>query len=273
MADRVVADQSPSHPTLSRLEAPGLIRSASRIAGFDLGKRPTFATAANVSGVRTRTLTFSQRRDSLTIFARDETYGYARKAGAWAGPNRNLVARARKILRAAKVPDAEIRRIKVVSEHGTVAERLKSGEVRVEKPELLRKVARAERRTAGVPVWSSHAVIGLTEKGAIGYLEIHWPHISPAVLAEAKVLASVVKAGFEPEEVRGAEIESVEAGVIHSPAIGFFMDVVPVIRCVYRAKETRLGTKPVLYLNRHGERVSLPRDIEPAPPPEVDRTR
>jgi hypothetical protein len=85
-----------------------------------------------------------------------------------------------------------------------------------------------------VPVWSSHA------------------------------LASVVKGGFRPELVGGAEIESVEAGVIHSPPIGFFMDVVPVIRCVYRASETRLGTKPVLYLNRDGEQVSLPRSITPA---------
>jgi hypothetical protein len=266
-----VADSSPSQSALSKLEAPDLIRSASRIAGFDLGKRPTFATAANVSGVRTKTLVFSQRRDSLTIFARDETYGSTRKAGAWTGPNKDLVARARKILRAAKIPPAEIGRIKVVSERGTVAERLKSGEVRVERPELLRKLARAERRAAGVPVWSSHAVIALTQEGAIGYLEIHWPHLAPAVLAEAKVLTSVVRAGFEPVELRGAEVESVEVGVIHSPPIGFFMDIVPVIRCIYRAKETRLGTKPVLYLDRHGERVSLPRNIEPAPPTEAGR--
>ena len=273
MADGVVADQSPNERALSRLEAPELIRSASRIVGFDLGKRPTFGTAANISGVRTKTLTFSQRRDSLTIFARDETYGYGRKAGAWTGPNKDMVARTRKILRAARLPDAEIRRIKVISERGTVAERLKSGEVRVERPELLRKLARAERRATGMPVWSSHALVGLTQKGAVGYLEIHWPHVAPAVLAEAKALAAVVRAGFDPEDVRGAEVESVEAGVIHSPAIGFFMDVVPVIRCVYRAKETRLGTKPVLYLDRHGERVSLPRGIEPAAPAEAGRTR
>ena len=135
-----------------------------------------------------------------------------------------------KILRAAGIPEAEIRRIKVVSERGTVAERLEPGEIRVERPELLRKLARAERRTAGVPVWSSHAVIGFTQKGTIGQLEIHWPNLAPEVLAEAKVLASLVRKGFKPAELRGAEVESVEAGVIHSPAIGFFMDVVPVVR-------------------------------------------
>ena len=158
------------------------------------------------------------------------------------------------------------RRIKVASERGAVAERLATGEVRVDRPELLSKVARAERRTAGVPVWSSYAILGLTSEGAIGQLEIHWPDLSQTVLSESKVLASLAKRGFRPLEGPGAEIESVEAGVIHSPAIGFFMDVVPVIRCIYRARDDRLGKKPVLYVDRHGELVSLPRDLMPAPP-------
>jgi hypothetical protein len=271
MADRIVAHPSPAHRALSSIERPELIRAASRIAGFDLGARPTFAAAANISGVRTRSLVFSQRRDSLTIFARDENYGHGRKLGTWSGPNRELVATCRKVLRAAKVPPAEIRRIKVAYERGTVAERLADGEVRVERPELLAKIARAERRAAGVPVWSSYAILGLTSEGAIGQLEIHWPDLSQAVLSESKVLVSLAKRGFRPLEVPGAEVESVEAGVIHSPAIGFFMDVVPVIRCIYRARDDRLGKKPVLYVDRHGELVSLPRDLMPAPPIEGGR--
>jgi hypothetical protein len=268
-----VAHPSPAHRALSNIERPELLRAANRIAGFDLGSRPTFAAAANISGVRTKSLVFSQRRDSLTIFARDENYGHGRKLGTWSGPNRELVAACRKVLRTAKVPPAEIRRIKVVSERGGVAERLATGEVRVEKPELLSKVARAERRAAGVPVWSSYAILGLTSEGAIGQLEIHWPDLSPTVLSEGKVLASLVKRGFKAREVSGAEVESVEAGVLHSPAIGFFMDVVPAIRCIYRARDDRLGKKPVLYLDRHGELVSLPRDIKPAPSTEGGRAK
>src|SRR5436190_6517895 len=266
MADRVVPDQSPSERVLSTIERPDLIKAAKRIAGFDLGTRPTFAAAANISGVRTRSLVFSQRRDSLTIFARDEDYGHGRKLGTWIGPNKDLVATCRKVLRAAKVPSAEIRRIRVISERGAVAERLATGEVRVERPELLGKVARAERRASGLPVWSSYAVVGLTRDGTIGQLEIHWPHLGPAVLSEAKVLTLIVKRGFRPRDVPGAQVESVESGIIHSPAIGFFIDVVPVIRCIYRAKDDRLGKMPVLYFDRHGEPVSLPRDIEPPPP-------
>ena len=268
-----MADPSPAQRALSNIERPQLIKAAKRVAGFDLGGRPTFAAAANISGVRTKSLVFSQRRDSLTIFARDENYGHGRKLGAWTGRNRELVATCRKVLRAAKVPPAETGRIKVVSEHGAVAERLATGELRLDRPELLSKVARAERRTAGVPVWSSYAILGLTSDGAIGQLEIHWPDLSPTVLSEAKVLASLAKRGFKPREVTGAEIESVEAGVIHSPAIGFYMDVVPVIRCIYRVTDDRLGKKPVLYVDRHGELVSLPRDIEPAPSTEGERPK
>ena len=68
---------------VAALETPELVAAAAKIAGFDLGKRPTFATAANVSGVRTRAHTFSRRRDCLTIFATDTRYGHLGKAGAW----------------------------------------------------------------------------------------------------------------------------------------------------------------------------------------------
>lgn len=261
-----MADRPSSQRHLSALEVPGLVKAAKQLVGFDLGRRPTFATAANVSGVRTKTLTFSQRRDSLTIFARDEHYGHGRKAGAWTGPNKDLVVACRRVLRAAKIPATEIARVRVLSEHGTVAERLSADEVRVEKPQLLRKLARAERRVAGLPVWSSHAVLGLTGDGAIGYLEIHWPHLAPAVIAEAKKLATLGKRGFKIREMPGARLEAVEAGVVHSPAIGFFMDVTAVIRCTYAPDDPNVGRKPVLYLDRHGELVSLPRDIVPAKP-------
>lgn len=272
MADRIVPD-GPSDRALASLERPDLMKAATRIAGFDLGARPTFATAANISGVRTKSLVFSQRRDSLTIFARDENYGYGRKSGTWVGPDKQLVAACHKALRATKIPSVEIRRVKVISERGAAAELLPSGELRVEKPELLQKLARAERRVTGLPVWSSHASVALTREGNVGQLEIHWPHLSPAALAEAKVLASIVRRGFKPRDVAGAEVESVEAGIVHSPPIGFFMDIVPVIRCIYRTTDDRLGKKPVVYFDRHGELASLPRDLKPAPPFEGTRQK
>ena len=256
---------------LSGLEAPELTAAAARIAGFDLGKRPTYATAANVSGVRNRTRTFSRRRDCLTIFATDSRYGHPGKAGAWTGPDRTAILGCRRVLRAARVPAAEIGAVDVVSEYGTVAERLSEDEIRVEEPQLLRKLARASRSIEGVPVWSSHVVVGLTAKGEVGQLELHWPHLAPEVVNEANVLASLVERGFKAPEVAGARMESVEAGVVHSPAIGFFVDVTAAIRVVYVGEDPTLGRKPTLYLDRHGEFVAWPRDIDAKPPDPRER--
>jgi hypothetical protein len=256
---------------LSRVEAPELIDAAAKIAGFDLGKRPTFATAANVSGVRTRTQTFSRRRDSLTIFATDDRYGHLGRAGAWTGADRNAITACRRVLRAARIPAGEISQIDVLSEHGAVAERLSENEIRVEEPQLLRKLARASRGVEGLPVWSSHAVVGLTAKGEVGHLELHWPYLTPEVVKEAKVLQTIVDRGFKAPDMPDARPESIEAGVIHSPAVGFFMDIAATIRVVYVGDDPTLGRKPTLYLDRHAELVAPPRDIDPVRPDDVGR--
>jgi hypothetical protein len=256
---------------LSGLEVPELIDAASKIAGFDFGRRLTFATAANVSGVRTRSQTFTRRRDSLTIFATDTRYGHLGKAGAWVGPDRGAITACRRIMRAARIPAGEISGIDVVSEYGAVAERLSEDEVRVEEPHLLRKLARARRAVGGMPVWSSHVLVGLTAKGDVGQLELHWPHLVLEVVKEAKLLASLVRRGFKAPEVPGARMESFEAGVIHSPAIGFFVDVAAAIRVVYVGEDPTVGRKPMLYLDRHGDVVPQPRDIDPKPPDERER--
>jgi hypothetical protein len=54
--------------------------------------------------------------------------------------------------------------------------------------------------------------------------------------------------------------------VIHSTAVGFHMDTVPTIRVIYEGKRPG-GKKPVLYVDRHGELVALPREVKPAEPP------
>ncbi len=257
---------------LSRVESPGLVDAAANIAGFDLGKRPTFGTAANVSGVRTRTHTFSRRRDSLTIFADDSRYGHLGKAGAWTGPDRVVIAACRRVLRAARVPATEIEGIEVMSELGAVAERLSEDEIRVEKSEILRKIGRARRAIGGLPVWSSHLVVGLTRKGDIGHIELHWPRLAPEVIVEAKVLQAILKRGWEPPELAGTQAESMEAGVLHSPAIGFFMDTAPVIRVIFAGDDPTVGRKPTLYLDRHGELISLPRDIVRVQGDQAERT-
>lgn len=255
---------------LSRTERPELIDTAAKVAGFNLGKRPEFATAANVSGVRNRTFTFSQRRDSRTMFAADARYGVVGTSGAWRGADRVLVAACRRVLRAAGVPTKEVAELEVVCETGAVGEWV-DGKVRLEEPELLCKIAAARRGLEGLSVWSSYAKVGLTDEGELGWLELHWPVISPEVLKEGLVLRSLVGRGFEPPEMPGARPQTVEAGILHSPAIGFLMDVTAAVRVVYEPDDPEMGRLATMYVDRHGDQVSLPRDIRFAVPDEGAR--
>lgn len=255
---------------LTRTETPELIETAAKVAGFDLGKRPEFATAANVSGVRNRTFTFSQRRDSRTIFATDARYGVVGTSGAWRGADRVLVGACRRVLKAAGVPAKEVAELQVVSETGAVGE-LVDGEVRLEEPELLCKIAAARRGLEGLSVWSSYAKVGLTNEGQLGWLELHWPVVSPEILKEGRVLQGIVERGFEPPEMPGARPQSVEAGILHSPAIGFFMDVTAAVRVVYEPDDPEMGRLATFYVDRHGDQVFLPRDIRVAVPDERER--
>ncbi len=248
---------------LSRIVAAGLIDAASALLDVSI-TRPEFGSAANVSGVRTKQFTFSRRNDSRTIFASNARYGPSGRAGAWTGSDRAPAAACRRILRAARVPAKEIGSIDVLSEMGQAAERVSEKEARVGEPILLRKIARAARVANGLPVWSSYATVGLTADGDVGWLELHWPDLPGAVIEEASVLQRLANGRMAPPTVVGARAEAMEAGIIHSPAIGFFMDVAAALRVVYRGDDPTLGRKHTLYLDRHGEPVPRPRDIEPA---------
>lgn len=255
---------------LARTEMPLLVDAAAKVAGFDLGKRPEFASAANVSGVRTRTVTYSQRRDSRTIFAADSRYGVTGKNGTWRGGDRELVAACRRVVRAAGVPAKEIAGVDVQSEFGTTGERVDGG-MRVEEPTLLQKLAFARRALDGLAVWSSYTKVGLTADGRIGCVELHWPVIAAEISQEATVLQSILTQGFKPPEMEGARPTSTEAGILHSPAIGFMMDVTAAIRVVYEPLEPEMGRLATLYLDRHGELVNLPRSIKVTKPEDRER--
>src|SRR5262245_60172275 len=99
---------------LSRVVAGQLADAASAIAGFKIATRD-FASAANISGIRNRTQTFSSRHDSCTLFATDSRYGHLAKAGAWTGDDKTVIAACRRVLRAAKVTSKDIAASEVVT--------------------------------------------------------------------------------------------------------------------------------------------------------------
>lgn len=255
---------------LSRLELPELMATAAKVTGFEFGKRPEHAQAANVSGVRTRLAQFSQRRDSRTMFALDSRYGVTGRLGAWRGGDREVVSACRRVVRAAGIPAKEVAGVDVHAEFGTAGQ-LVDGEMRVEEPELIQKIAFARRALEGLPVWSSHAKVGLTAEGGLGSLELHWPVVGAEIAKEARILQTIVEGGFQPPEMRGAKPALVEAGIVHSPAIGFYMDVIATVRVIYQPDDPEMGRLATVYLDRHGAMIPLPRDIAPAKPDGKER--
>jgi hypothetical protein len=57
-------------------------------------------------------------------------------------------------------------------------------------------------------------------------------------------------------------VESVEAGIVHSPALGFFLDTYAAIRVIYQGEGGVHRQKPVYFYDRHGRPVPVPRQIE-----------
>jgi hypothetical protein len=119
-----------------------------------------------------------------------------------------------------------------------------TGKSELEKEELGARQVRISRNIEGIPVFSSHAVLGFNSRGEIGFMEVHWPEIPGYVLAEAHRLEYKVKNGWRPPEQKEAVVESVEAGIIHSPAVGFLMDIYPAIRVIYAPVDSDSDKNP-----------------------------
>jgi len=218
---------------------------------------------ANVAGIRTDTLLVSQRLDSRTYFVQDERYGMDKPAGVFGGSDDELLARAREVIVALDIPGAAIERASVLHEKTqTGFAHPVTGKLVVNPVREGARSAELMRAVEGVPVFSSRALIGLSKDGSVGSAEIHWPAVSQKVLREAHRLQERVRAGWTAPEQKGARVESVEAGIIHSPAMGFVMDVYPAIRVIYSAENPRMGRKMTLYLDAQGASLPVPRQFE-----------
>lgn len=247
--------------------APEIVGRLQALAEGPLGLKVEGSTqsgaAANLAGIRTETLVVSQRLDSRTYFVQDDRSGVDRPAGVFAGSDEDLLARAREVMVALDVPAGEIDRSSVLHERtqtghaNPLSGRLVAGELKDGQ-----RYAEILRSAGGVPVFSSRALITLSKGGSVGTLEVHWPQVPAKVLREAQRLQEVVRAGWQAPDQKGARVESVEAGVIHSPAMGFVMDIQPAIRVIYSPENPRMGRKLTLYVDDKGVSVPQPRAFE-----------
>jgi hypothetical protein len=242
------ASQAPRPSTIENL--------ATKVFRMDTGKVES-GRDANVEGIRNETILVSRRTDSRTFFVEDTRYQPDNVSDA---PDDQLIESTRRILAQLDVPLKEIDSIRVLTEKLQSARRGAGNTFVAGEITNGRRFVDATREIASVPVFSSRARVGLTRSGAVGSLEVHWPKIPEETVREAQRLQKLVRGQrFRAPEQRGAVVESVEAGILHSPAIGQVMDVVPVIRVIDAAPDAGVGRKRVDYIDANGRAVPLPR--------------
>jgi hypothetical protein len=263
MAKQKRSSKEPATEFSSEAELEQLRRIAEDTFGIKFGKVVQSGSEANLVGIRTEHVLFSRRLDSRTYFVQDTRFGIGREAGVFQGSDKVHVKTCRDILKRLHISASEIENEVVVKEQLQVARvDHKTKAVHPEKVQEGKYFARLSRAVGKRPVWSSGMVLGLTKDQSIGYLQLHWPELPAHVVEEAHHLAHQVKNHWRVPEQAGADVESIEAGVIHSPAMGFLMDIYPAIRVIYRPQDARLGQKPVYYYDRHGKPVPIPRQAD-----------
>ena len=242
--------------------------------GLKLEKDVTAGHKDNFSGLRTENITFTQRLDSRTFLAYDKRFSNTKETGMYKEADEALLKRSHELLERLKIPVAEIASEKIAQEKTQVGEGdSKTGKFKLEPIEPGKKWARTTRQISGVPVFSSRATIGLMPNGEIGFLEVHWPEIPARVTEEARRYRELVGKSWHAPELKGARIESVTAGILHSPAAATAMDIVPVIRVIYAPLDKRIGKKPVAYVDPEGKPVAMPRVFLQPPREELKTER
>ncbi len=268
-------EPKPAGPSAEELEIQNTTRRlAAEALGLKLDKVVASGHKDNFSGLQTDNVAFSQRLDSRTFFAYDRRFSSTKETGIYREADDALLKRSHELLERLKIPAAEIASEKVVQEKTRVGQRdPKSGRYKLEPVEAGKKWARIARQVDGVPVFSSRATIGLMPDGQVGFLEVHWPEIPPKVAEQARRYREVAAKGWRAPPLKGARVESVTAGILHSPAAGTEMDVVPVIRVVYAPLDRRLGKKPVAYVDPEGNPVAMPKVLLQPPHEELKTER
>jgi hypothetical protein len=215
---------------------------------------------ANMVGIQSENMMFSQRLDSRTYFVQDKRYGVDRELGVFKGSDQMQLKLCHTIIKQLDIPVSEIAEEVILKERMQVAQfNSETKKLLMEDLQERRKLVRLSRQIDGIPIWSSNLTLGLTKDRQIGFMQLHWPEIPAHIITEAHRLAYKVKHGWSPPEKQGTTVEAIDGGIIHSPAIGLIMDIYPVIRVVYAPIDKTFGKKPVLYLDRDGKSVPSPR--------------
>ena len=240
-------------------------RLAADLFGMKFDSATKSITAENFTGLKKGDLLFSRRTDSRTYFMYDQAAS-RRSAPLFAGNDEELLQRARVILSRVEVPAGEIARARVLQEElGIASVDRVSHAITNRKISKGKRYALVTREVDGIPVFSSRLLLTVGGDGRPSFAELHWPVIPAGVIEEGKRLQSRVREGWKPPEVAGARLQSVEAGILHSPAPATVMDIRAVIRVIYAPENPRVSVKEQRFFDGEGRVIEPPRTFAKMP--------
>jgi len=182
------------------------------------------------------------------------------------GSDEELKSVGMRFLRAAGAREDEVAEARVLhqfTQSGNVEPAGK--EVKVQPAQESYRTLMVSRRVAGVDVLSSRLLLHADSAGGAAFMELAWPDISREVLDRAMRYKKLTEERYAAPGFEGAEVEAVQAVVLHSPAVGFYDDATAAIRVIYRPNARQVGQKAVRYIDERGEDVKLPRDVDRPP--------
>jgi len=253
----------PKAEALPTKEATQLKAIGMKVFGIKWGKKLVAVSDRGFQVVTDGTTTISYRPAGIAYF--DQTGKMSGKS-AFQGSDKQLIKRGRALLSNLGINKDEIAGVKILQQY--VNEGMMdpaSRKVEFSTPRKDRRSLVATRAIDGLPVFNSRLVLDLDGKGNIAALELSWPKITGKVLEEGMRLKKIAGAEFKGPELKGAKIESAQAGILHSPAASFLDEQVAAIRVIYAPTDAKIGMKSVAYIGVEGRPVAIPRQMEAKP--------
>jgi hypothetical protein len=251
----------PKGEMLPARDAAHLKNIGTKVFRITWRKKPVAVSDHGFHAVTDGTTTISYRPAGNAYFVQTGKTGRSGKS-AFRGTDQQLIEHGRAILAGLDINKDEIADTKILQQY--VTEGMMNPETRqveVNPPRKDRRSLIVRRVVDGVPVLNSRLALDLDGDGKIAALELSWPRIEPKVLEEAKRLQKIAVDEFKAPERKGARVESVQVGILHSPGASFVEDQVAAIRVIYSPIDSKLGMKPVVYLDMDGRPVAIPRQM------------
>jgi hypothetical protein len=180
------------------------------------------------------------------------------------GSDERLKRHGAKLLDAARIDRQEVAEMKILQHFTQIGYKDPQAKSAVVQPaEKANRALLITRQIDTIPVYSSRLLLNLDRDEKIVLMELAWPPVSDKIRDEARHMRDRVARGFDAPKIEGATVESIEAGIIHSPAVAFYNDMSAVIRVVYKSEDPTIGKKAVRYLDLNRREVAMPRQIDP----------